>query len=57
VVLAIVAYMTWPTLGRSESTMPFVVTFVITLGVILNVGALIVEFLLVKRGTAALAEA
>jgi len=56
VVLAILAYLTWPSLGKSDETKPFVVTFVIVLGVALNIGALIAEFLLVKRGAAAMAE-
>jgi len=55
-VLAIVAYLTWPSLERSNTTQPFVVTFVIVLGLAFNVGALVVEFLLVKRGTASVVE-
>jgi hypothetical protein len=56
VVLAILAYLAKPTLGESSSatTTPFVVIFVVTLLALLNIGALVVEFILVRRGKAIL---
>lgn len=57
VVLAIMTYLAMPTFGKSAETKPFVVVFAGALLVILNIGALVVEFILVKRGKAALDEA
>jgi hypothetical protein len=58
VVLAILAYLAKPTLGESSgaTTTPFVVIFVVSLLVALNIGALVVEFLLVRRARTLVAE-
>lgn len=54
VILGIVTYLVMPTTEASSATKPFIVVFVAGLVVILSVGALVVEFILVKRGKAAL---
>jgi hypothetical protein len=54
VTLAVASYLVTPTSEASGATKPFVVVFVVGLLLILSVGALVVEFILVKRGKAAL---
>jgi hypothetical protein len=58
VVLGIVTYIAKPSFGESgNATTPFVVIFIITLLVVINIGALVLEFLLVRRARGAMAEA
>lgn len=57
VILTIFAYLAIPSFERQQSSTPFVIIFVIALLVIIHVAALVVEFMLVKRGTSALAAA
>jgi hypothetical protein len=56
VVLAIIAYLSTPSFGKTADTKPFIIIFVTALTVILNIAALVVEFILVRRGNTALAE-
>jgi hypothetical protein len=57
VVLSILLYIAAPSSGKPGEETPFVVFFVMGAIAILSIGALVLEYILVKRGNAALDEA
>ncbi|MDR3738111.1 MAG: zinc ribbon domain-containing protein [Terracidiphilus sp.] len=57
VILGIISYFLMPSYNKSGASLPFVVIFVGGMFIILTIAALVLEYILVKRGNAALDEA